>query len=281
MAKVSLIIPVYRCREHIVDCLDSVLAQTLDDIEAILVDDHGKDDSIQLARERLSRYDGPKRFVFTETTANSGPGAARNLGIRQASGDYLAFLDADDSINPVFCQSLYEAAIRADADIAFGSIAFCSLEETIVRHNPAVRDGAFESAVKKAYLRKFTSYFTTYLYKKSLLVDGGIVFPRTHSAEDSCFLTCCLLSARRIASDNRACYNYRIHPASTSHKRDPLRWKNRLESFRKVEAFAREQGLYAPYRGVIRLLVAKKGWGMALKDYLTNNLFIKPYGKTD
>jgi len=273
MAKISLIIPVYNAAGHIEDCLRSVLAQTLDDLEAILVDDHGQDDSIGRAQALLSAYQGPKQFHFTATASNAGPGAARNLGISLASGQYVAFLDSDDRIDPTFCQALYEAARPADADLAFCHIAFDQADgRTLIRRNPLVTSGPFEGRAKRQYLRRFTSFFTTYIYRRDMLLERGIRFPGTHSAEDSCFLICSLLSARRIACVDQALYHYNIYPASTSRKRDPQRWKNRLESFRRMESFAREQGLYAPYRGVIRLMVFKKGYLMAFKDYLTDNL---------
>ena len=77
MPKLSIIIPVYAASQTLESCLESVLAQTLDEIEVILVDDHGPDDSIALAREYLKDYAGPKRFLFTETLVNAGPGPAR------------------------------------------------------------------------------------------------------------------------------------------------------------------------------------------------------------
>lgn len=271
--KLSLIIPVFNAAAHIGACLDSVLAQTLDQLEVILVDDHGSDDSMAYARIRLAAYEGPKRFVFCQTAENSGPGAARNLGIEKASGTYIGFLDSDDTLEPEFCASLFEAACSAGADLAFCHIVFDGPGgKQHVRRNPSVAAGTFEGAVKRKYLRRFTSYFTTYIYRRAMLLESGICFPGTRSAEDSCFLVCSLLAARRIASVDRALYHYNLCPESISRKRDPLRWKQRLESFRMMETFARRSGLYARYRGVIRLMILKKGWLMALKDYVTDNL---------
>ena len=273
MSKVSLIIPVYRVRDQIVHCLNSVLAQTLEDLEVVLVDDHGPDDSIAVARRHLASYTGPKQFRFIETPCNSGPGAARNFGIEHTSGQYIAFLDSDDTLDPAFCERLLTAAEKADADIACGAISFDLPDgNSTVRHNPPVEDGPFEGMTKRRYLRQFKSYFTTYLYRKSLLLDNGIRFPDTHSAEDSCFLICSLLAARRIARDDQALYHYAIQPASISQRKDPSRWRNRLSSFRAMEAFARDKGLYRRYHGVIRLMIFKKGYLMAARDFLSNNL---------
>lgn len=272
MPKVSVIIPVYRAATTIATCLDSVLAQTLDELEIVLVDDHGFDFSMDKARKRLASYTGSKTVVFTETPVNEGPGAARNRGIEAATGDYVAFLDADDTIDPNFCQALYEAAQAVDADMAFGYISFDRPDGTSeVRHNPGVTAGPFTGKAKRRYLQQVKSYFTTYLYRHSLLTDNDIRFPGTHSAEDSCFLLCSLLCAEIIASAEVG-YHYAIQPGSVSQRRDPQRWSNRLASFGHLEAFARAKGLWRPYRATLRLLIFKKGWLLAAKDFLKNNL---------
>lgn len=272
MCKISLIIPVYGAAGTIAACLDSVMSQTLDAIEAILVDDHGPDDSMAIARQHIAAYAGPKQFVFTETPSNGGPGKARNLGIQRARGEYVAFLDSDDTLDPDFCLVLYNAARATEADLAFGHIAFVRPDGSrYIRHNPSVADGPFVGAAKRRYLRRFTSYFTTYIYRRDLLLENGIHFPNTRSAEDSCFLICSLLCAKRIISVDRALYHYRLQNSSTSLRRDPQRWRQRLESFRAMESFAREKGLWHPYRSTLRWLILKKGWMMAAKDYLKNN----------
>ena len=274
MRKVSVIIPVYRAEATLTACLESVAAQTLDELEVVLVDDHGGDGSVDVANRFITSYKGPKTICLTATPANAGPGAARNCGIEAATGDYVAFLDSDDTLEPDFCRRLWEAARGADADLAVGSIVFDEPDgSATLRTNPPVEPGPFEGAAKRRYLRRFKAYFTTYLYRRSLLLEYGIRFPGTRSAEDSCFLICALLAARRIAPADDARYHYRIDAASISRRPDPGRWRQRIASLRAMEAFARDKGLYRPYRWTIRLLVLKKGWLMAFKDYLTNNLF--------
>lgn len=276
MPKVTIIIPVYKANETITACLNSVIAQTLDDLEIILVDDHGEDGSIDTARQLLQHYTGPIHFRFLETTSNSGPGVARNLGIQEATGEYVAFLDSDDILDPRFCEKLYCTALAWEADMVYGHISFDLPEgRSIIKRNPLVSDGPFVGAAKRKYLRQFTSYFTTYLYRRSLLNDYGIRFPNTHSAEDSCFLICALLSARSIAHVDEALYHYRILSSSVSQKKDPQRWKNRLSSFRAMRTFAQKHALYRSYNGIIRFLIFKKGWIMAAKDFFQSNLLFK------
>ena len=271
MPKVSVIIPVYGAAATIAACLDSVLAQTLDDVEVVLVDDHGPDESIALAKRHVTGREGGKRFVFTATPANAGPGAARNCGIQAATGEYVAFLDSDDTLEPDFCAALYAAARRVDADMACCDIAFDRPDgSTLVKANPRVVDGPFEGKAKRDYLCRFTSYFTTCLYRRSLLLDNDIRFPGTRSAEDSCFLICSLLTARSFAGVDRALYHYRLQENSVSRRRDPQRWRQRLASFKALKQYAKTHGLYDDYRATIDFLILKKGWLLAAKDWLLN-----------
>ena len=98
MTRISIIVPIYNSSPYIDVALESLAAQTMEDIEVVLIDDHGTDDSMDKARSFVSSYAGDKSFVFAETPKNSGPGAARNVGIDLANGEYVAFVDSDDYV---------------------------------------------------------------------------------------------------------------------------------------------------------------------------------------
>ena len=273
MPKVSIIIPVFGAAATITGCIDSVLAQSLDDIEVILVDDHGHDDSIEKARKHIEGYQGGKRFVFTETLTNSGPGSARNKGIETASGEYLSFLDSDDTLEPGYCLALYEAATTVHADIACCDAWKHSGSGRNLLSNPAFESGKLSGTARKKILRNMVTYLWTYMFRREFLEDNDIRFPASRSAEDSCFVCCCWLMAANAAKVGSPLYNYVEAPQSLSRKKDTLRWQNRLDSFRSLEHYTKEHGIYRKYRGIVGLLVFKKGWLLAVKDYLTNNLF--------
>ncbi len=96
---ISLVIPIYNTKAYLKDCLDSVLAQTLPDLQIILVDDGSTDGSAAIAQEYAKQ---DKRIeVYRQTHA--GQSAARNLGLSHAQGDYIAFVDADDTLAPDWC----------------------------------------------------------------------------------------------------------------------------------------------------------------------------------
>lgn len=99
--KISIIIPVYNVAPYIEECLNSVIAQTYKgEMECILVDDCGTDDSVEICERIISRYNGPLSFRIVHHEHNRGLSAARNTGIRSAKGDSLYFLDSDDRIYP-------------------------------------------------------------------------------------------------------------------------------------------------------------------------------------
>ena len=107
---ISLVIPIYNTKAYLKDCLDSVLAQTLPDLQIILVDDGSTDGSPAIA-QAYAKQD--KRIeVYRQTHA--GQSAARNLGLSHAQGEFIAFVDADDSIDPDWCQKHLDAISGVD-----------------------------------------------------------------------------------------------------------------------------------------------------------------------
>lgn len=257
MPKVSIIVPVYNSSSFINATLESLSAQTMDEIEIILVDDHGTDDSMEKARFFVSSYEGGKSFVFAETPKNSGPGAARNVGIELAKGEYIAFVDSDDYVEPEYCEELYNAAEAAGADMACCDIQIG--EE--MKRNADVSD-------KQYFLKHFVSYFTTFVYKKAMLDAKGVRFPEGSSAEDTCFLTCCILCANKIARIRKPLYHYVVHSESISKNKNRRRAFVRLKSIKSIIHFAKRNGLYSRYRSALNLILLKKGYGMAIKDLL-------------
>ena len=111
--KVSVIVPVYKVERYLSACLDSLLAQSMQEIEVLLIDDGSPDQCGRICDEYASR-DSRFRVFHTD---NRGLSAARNFGIEKAQGDYLMFVDSDDWVSPSFCQAAYNAAVENAADL--------------------------------------------------------------------------------------------------------------------------------------------------------------------
>nr|WP_302853132.1 glycosyltransferase [Methanosphaera stadtmanae] len=118
--KVSIVIPVYNVEKYIERCLKSILNQTLDSIEVIVIDDGSTDNSGKICDEFSTKYKNVKTFH----KRNGGVSSARNLGISIAKGEYIGFVDPDDFIHVNMYKELYENAKKVNSDIAI-----CSFKE--------------------------------------------------------------------------------------------------------------------------------------------------------
>lgn len=270
MKKVSVIVPVYNVSRYIERCLESVERQTLREMEVIMIDDHGSDDSISLAQAfaaRSKRHDIVYRFV--ETPQNSGPAFARNLGIKEAQGEYVAFLDADDWIEPEMYETLYEKAKTANADLSCCNAMqdFEDGQKSRVLTNPIITSNPISIVDRKRFLKTYVAYFWTYIYRREWLVENQISFANSKSAEDSAFIGCCILVADRFTQTEEALYHYVIHNGSLTQRKV---WKgaDKRKSFRAMMDFARTKGLMSQYRCELYWIYFKKAIVTPILEYL-------------
>ena len=140
--------------------------QTMDDIELLLVDDHGSDDSMQLAQAYIEAHPTNKQVRFLATPRNMGPGAARNVGINAARGEYIGFVDSDDVVSPDFCEQLYAAAMEHDADLVYCQAQLVKPHEVLPIHNPVIAGGAFDGESRCFFLTHYITLFVSFLYRR-------------------------------------------------------------------------------------------------------------------
>jgi len=114
MPKVSVIVPFYNVEKYIEKCLETLVNQTLQEIEIILVNDGSKDNSEKIAKQFQEKYSNKVKYF---EKSNGGLGDARNFGINYATGEYIAFLDSDDYVEPTMYEEMYEKAKQEDADM--------------------------------------------------------------------------------------------------------------------------------------------------------------------
>ena len=215
---VSIVIPVYNKREHLAQCLDSVCAQTYHDIEIIVIDDGSTDDS----REVYSRYREKDPRVVVVATENRGASAARNLGIGMARGEYLQFVDADDTIDPEMTQKLHEA-IRADgADVCICGYYQVRGGEIIGETHPEARATLsvqeYFDLIDVYHLDPLCGSPCNRLFRAAIFADGDVRFLEGRTfAEDFCFNLAVMRKARSIAALRDTLYYYKLDvPASLS-----------------------------------------------------------------
>ena len=270
MPKVSLIIPIYNAASYIEACLASLVAQTMDDIEVLLVDDHGKDDSMEIAQQFIDTHPSGKTFRLLATPYNMGPGAARNVGIGAAQGEYIGFVDSDDVVTLDFCEKLYGAAKQYDADMAYCQALSVQGGVVSPMNNPVIESGEFVGAKRSSFLTHYVTMMWTFLYRRSLLLSYRIEFPDTRSAEDSYFLTCSLLVTKRIACVDKPLYKYLVHENSLSEVRNPQRYADKVKSFDLLMQFARNHGLYEANKDELDYIYIKKGYLLSILTHIYN-----------
>jgi len=217
MPKVSVVIPVYNAENYIEKCLDSVLSQTLSDIEIICVDDGSTDSSADILR----RYQRRNGHIIILNQQNRYVGAARNAGIAAAKGAYIHFLDADDWIE----QSTYEVLVR-EIESSQAEVCVCfheAFHEAADSESQEKLGRVPRFLVKDAYrissnLFKHPSYFLhntvvpwNKIYQRNFLVDNHIRFQNLISAEDRAFYIQTLLCAKKITVINEYFIHHRIN----------------------------------------------------------------------
>ena len=137
MVKVSIIMPVYNGSKFIKTSIESVLNQTMKDIELICVDDGSEDNSLELLRKFEADHDCIR--VFTQ--ANQGSGKARNYGMDEAKGEYIGFIDADDIfVDADSLELLYKKAVENDADIVSGNLKKMTQDRRLVDNPNCAED---------------------------------------------------------------------------------------------------------------------------------------------
>ena len=206
-ALVSIIIPVYNASKYLSDCLDSVLSQSYSQLEVILIDDGSRDDSLSLCRQYAARDER----VFVIHQKNGGPGAARNAGLEQATGEYLLFFDSDDLVFPNAIETMVTAMQGQDVVIALFSLG--TLSGKSIRG--LIKQDMFLD--KLDFLEKFSIWPGAYyysalwnkLYKHSIIQENKIRF-RTDFiwGEDALFNMNYYLYVQKIHLINFVVYQY-------------------------------------------------------------------------
>jgi len=213
MVNVSVIIPIYNVASYLPKCVDSVLSQTLHDIEIILVDDGSTDQSSQICDDYLTR----DHRIQVIHKANGGLSSARNAGIDAAIGDFVAFVDADDYIMPEMLDTMYREAMNSCADVCVCKGIL--LEDGIKKPfssdfiEPVIECGNIDFAKYYAkYLNQHQAPFIvcTSIFRRQMIKDNELFFIDTKIvfAEDTLFNLCVLSIANRIVRMNREFYIY-------------------------------------------------------------------------
>lgn len=248
MVKVSVVVPVYNVEDYLDDCLNSIINQTLTDIEIICIDDGSTDNSLDILKE-YSKDDDRIQVLHQE---NRGHAAATNRGIMLATGEYLFLMDSDDIIEFNALELTYNKAKKTDVDfVIFKAINYehtekkyyetelYSMDELYGR----VQDNIFNYDDVSDLIFKMSVTPWSKLYNRKFIRDNNIIFPEGLIFDDNVFFWEVLFNAKRIVFLNEFLFIRRFYSTSSTNNGD-LRFLDSLEinklvweSFRKYDHF--------------------------------------------
>ena len=251
--KVSVVMPVYNACRYLRPALDSILAQTLREIELICIDDGSTDTSLDMIK--IYQQTDSRIRILTET--NAGPGLARNNGLKRARGEYVAFLDADDFYEPDMLELLYNAAVEKDLDIAICEYDIFDNKKTRFmqtppnEHSRIYNNGAVTSKNEHPdrILESTSGSAWNKLFKKSFILEKGITFlSDAMMFEDVYFTVSALAFAERVSKVDELLVHHRVYKQQSRVRTFAKYYPHVLSSFEKTKEFLMKGGMYQPLR---------------------------------
>ncbi|MBQ9076269.1 MAG: glycosyltransferase [Muribaculaceae bacterium] len=211
LPKISVIVPVYNSEKFLERCVDSILAQTFTDFELILVDDGSVDTSGEIC-DNYAKYYANISVLHVE---NSGASIARKIGVKNAKGEYVAFVDSDDYVKGSYLESLFSLIVRYNTRIS--ACGVCCLknenkQNETGRESDCVLD--FDSLMSRFFKYEFWG-FPGKLYKKNIFEN--IIFPVETISEDYYVMAQIFLKEKIMPATDSQLYYYEKHENSLSN----------------------------------------------------------------
>jgi len=252
--KVSVIVPVFNVGEYLSTSLDSILNQTLEDIEIICINDGSTDDSLNIL-EYYAKKDKRIKIISKE---NEGQGTARNVGLDNAQGEFIYFVDADDFIKKDMLEKLYNKSVNGNLDLVMCKVSSFDNETHVIDDNLWYYSLKCFSGFKKEVFnnldtKEFTSLIsvTPYnkLYRRSFIEKNNIRFPEKYIFEDEVFFYNVYLKAKRISLIDENLYYYRTNrKGSTVSKSQDKDYIDVIHIFRLIRELLIETNYINVYK---------------------------------
>ena len=237
MPKVSVIVPVYNVENYIDKCLESLVNQTLEDLEIIIVNDGSTDNSDSIIKKYIEKY--PDKIVYLAKN-NGGLSDARNFGLPYAKGDYVAFLDSDDYVENNIYKDMYELAIKENSDL---------VECDFIWEYPnkkKIDTGEIYNG-KHEMLEKIRVVAWNKLIKRSILDETKVMFPKGYRYEDVEFTYKLLPYIEKVSFLKKPCIHYIQRENSISNSQNE-RTKEIFDIFEHVINYYKEKNLFEEYK---------------------------------
>ena len=220
--KISVIIPVYNAERTMAECLGNLVHQTIfPEMELLLINDASTDGTARILNDCRQQF-GERVRIFTQEK-NRGPGAARNVGLKEAHGNYIGFVDADDLADPTMYEKLYAEAERTGADFTDCGFYQQRVDKAFLFTSREICE-SFPGGRARSVLIAEGGFTVTKLFRRDFLLENEIWFRPVYGLEDMDYLMLAILYADRVACVEETLYVYRDQEHSLvkkeSHERN-------------------------------------------------------------
>lgn len=245
--KVSVIMPVYNSESYMKKSIDSVLNQSLREIELICINDKSTDGSLVMLKEIQKR---DSRLKIIDNRKNVGPGEGRNRAMKKSMGNFILFVDSDDWLELDACEKLYKIAKSKKAEVVYirPKIIYGKkviLDKRLFKGNEVENK---DEVFRKNLRREIAWAPWSKMIRRDLIIENKIAFPPIHIAEDMVFSVKVLALAKKISECKDYLYNYLIREGSLmSYKNSQRRIENYFESIKLVRDFMVKNKIFEKY----------------------------------
>lgn len=242
MPKISIIVPVYNVEDYLEKCLKSLVEQTIKEIEIIVVNDGTKDNSQEIIDKFVKKY--PKK-IKSYIKKNGGLSSARNYGLKYATGDYIAFVDSDDYVEPKMYEKMYNKALSNDFDIVVCDLYYVYDDKKVKAESNLDNDIYGKDEIKRSMINIYPAAWNK-IYKKDLF-DYNIRFKDKVWFEDVEFLYRLISKVDSIGVLHESFYNYVQRDGAITKTFDD-RLYHYIDNWNGILEFYKKNKIYDDYK---------------------------------
>lgn len=230
MKKVSIIVPVYGVEKYIDKCLDSLVKQSLKEIEVIVVNDGTKDNSQKIIDKYVKKYPDKIKSYIKE---NGGQGSARNYGLKKATGEYIGYVDSDDFVEKDMYKKLYNKAKENNYDIVV--CGNYNVSEDYQNKNIDTFINNYNTDLENIFFGKMAVW--SKIYKRDILIKNKLEFKEKVWYEDVAFTLKAIMNSNTFAFIDEPLYDYLIREGSIMNNSNVQRNLEILDAFNDILSY--------------------------------------------
>ncbi|MBA7934695.1 glycosyltransferase family 2 protein [Klebsiella sp. RHBSTW-00215] len=279
-AIVSVVIPVHNAAEYIVETLDTILSQSLKEIEIIIVNDNSSDDTLDIIKYIA---DTDPRVQIINNLSNIGGGASRNRGLKLATGEYIIFLDDDDFANQDMLKQMSDRAIATQADVVvcrcqsydLQTLSYVPMPSSVREDLLPEREVFSSQEITHDFFRAFIWWPWDKLFRRQAILDLGLQFQPLRTTNDLFFVSSFMLMAKRVSLLDEILISHTVNRSESLSATRAHSWHCALDALTALHNFMQSHG-FVPLRtqDFNNYVVVFLEWNLnTISDPIFNSLF--------